>query len=396
MDKINIGEKLGLTGKVMKLKFGNSFDRSARKETSGFHTFKYDFKPASVDASQGATVDVEKGQQISVTIPHHDSSSSTTFRGNHREYSKECVLIIDQKTGEVTLERLSCNVQLKKTRAEKSSKAALNPTGRPVNESAVNDGPSAAPAAGKGIETPQPSNARMKKPLPAMPQRRSEPSIGAVKRGMTSVAPPRKRISKPRPVPQPIRPHAAALAPNSMPILIGDSSGYVEQIVDHDYGGDNDESLALMSFEVWTNPDPLQFTRDVSSSGNFNREASSSGNFTREALSSGNFSREAPKATSSIVNKSCTVKSSATPLSQTSGSLKDAMEMSDGSSSSDSDSGSDDSDSGSEDEAQSEKEPPQVALASRLMPPPAVEQPMPKPSLLIDDLQLSESGSDSE
>ena len=33
--------------------------------------------------------------------------------------NKECVLIIDEETGEITLERLDGNIMLKKTRAEK-------------------------------------------------------------------------------------------------------------------------------------------------------------------------------------------------------------------------------------------------------------------------------------
>lgn len=38
------------------------------------------------------------------------------FKGNQRPYQKECVLIIDRSTGTITLERLSSNIQVKKTR----------------------------------------------------------------------------------------------------------------------------------------------------------------------------------------------------------------------------------------------------------------------------------------
>lgn len=40
----------------------------------------------------------------------------TVFKGNQRNYTKECVLIIDKNTGEVTLEKLHENIQVKKTR----------------------------------------------------------------------------------------------------------------------------------------------------------------------------------------------------------------------------------------------------------------------------------------
>lgn len=40
----------------------------------------------------------------------------TVFKGSQRPYTKECVLIIDRVTGEFTLEKLSSNIQVKKTR----------------------------------------------------------------------------------------------------------------------------------------------------------------------------------------------------------------------------------------------------------------------------------------
>lgn len=42
----------------------------------------------------------------------------TVFKGSQRPYTKECVLVIDRATGEITLEKLSSNMQVKKTRSE--------------------------------------------------------------------------------------------------------------------------------------------------------------------------------------------------------------------------------------------------------------------------------------
>lgn len=42
----------------------------------------------------------------------------TVFQGSQRAYQKECVLIIDRNTGQITLEKLACNIQVKKTRNE--------------------------------------------------------------------------------------------------------------------------------------------------------------------------------------------------------------------------------------------------------------------------------------
>jgi len=52
-------------------------------------------------------------------------TTQTVFKGSQRPYTKECVLIIDRVTGEITLEKLACNIQVKKTRSE-INKAALS------------------------------------------------------------------------------------------------------------------------------------------------------------------------------------------------------------------------------------------------------------------------------
>jgi ELL-associated factor len=61
---------------------------------------------------------VGKTNDITVTVPNMDGAATdqTVFRGNQKPYQKECVLIIDNVTGEITLERLHCNIQVKKTR----------------------------------------------------------------------------------------------------------------------------------------------------------------------------------------------------------------------------------------------------------------------------------------
>ncbi|XP_035205914.1 ELL-associated factor 1-like [Stegodyphus dumicola] len=84
--------------------------------------------PASLDTTKRATVDIGEGHQVTVTVPHIEGSgtANTVFKGSKKPYQKECVLIIDHKSGEITLEKLSYNVQLKKTRAEGSSRIRAN------------------------------------------------------------------------------------------------------------------------------------------------------------------------------------------------------------------------------------------------------------------------------
>ena len=63
------------------------------------------------------------------SIPDSSGVPKTVFKGNQRNYTKECVLIIDKVTGEITLEKLHHNIQVKKTRAENSSKSAAGLSG---------------------------------------------------------------------------------------------------------------------------------------------------------------------------------------------------------------------------------------------------------------------------
>lgn len=116
MQGISMVERLGLGPEVRELKLGPSFTSSSSK----FHTLKYDFKPASVENSKVAKVDVGSDNTITVTVPHLDGAGApqTIFKGSQRPYNKEYVLIFDKNTGDITLEKLTANIQVKKTRAE--------------------------------------------------------------------------------------------------------------------------------------------------------------------------------------------------------------------------------------------------------------------------------------
>ncbi|CAB0008429.1 unnamed protein product [Nesidiocoris tenuis] len=107
-----MAEKLGLGPEVRELKIGDSFSSNQ----IAFHTLRYDFKPASVAASKHASIEVGPNNQITVTHLESAGASQTVFKGSQRPYQKECVLIIDRNTGQITLEKLATNVQLKKTR----------------------------------------------------------------------------------------------------------------------------------------------------------------------------------------------------------------------------------------------------------------------------------------
>ncbi|XP_065337576.1 ELL-associated factor 1 [Cloeon dipterum] len=122
-----LAEKLKLAdSRERELRLGSSFYKK-NAPGSSFHTVKYDFKPASVDVQKMATVDVGSTNDITITVPNVDGASlgHTVYRGNQKPYNKECVLIFDHTTGEFTLERLSSNIQVKKTRCEGPSKLGI-------------------------------------------------------------------------------------------------------------------------------------------------------------------------------------------------------------------------------------------------------------------------------
>lgn len=103
------------------LQLGESFERRPK---AFFHTIRYDFKPASIDTSCEGELQVGKGDDVTITLPHIPGSTPpmTVFRGNKRPYQKDCVLIINHDSGEYVLEKLNSSIQVKKTRVEGSSK----------------------------------------------------------------------------------------------------------------------------------------------------------------------------------------------------------------------------------------------------------------------------------
>jgi len=102
------------------LKIGSSFTGGRGPK---YQTIRYDFKPASVDPTKKSKVEIGESNSLSVTVPHSNGTTETTFKGNLKEPGqKECILIIDRHTGEITLEKLSGHMLLKKTRQERTGK----------------------------------------------------------------------------------------------------------------------------------------------------------------------------------------------------------------------------------------------------------------------------------
>ncbi|CAH8867906.1 unnamed protein product [Trichobilharzia szidati] len=135
-----------LTG-TFDVKLGKSFlhrDPTA----SSYMTMRCDFMPASVDRSQPGSIRVNEGNEVVVNMPNVTSTTSenttatttttTTFRGTARSVQKECILIYNKNTHEVTLERIAHTVQLKKTREGRNPETSCPPkseaTQKPAND----------------------------------------------------------------------------------------------------------------------------------------------------------------------------------------------------------------------------------------------------------------------
>jgi len=101
------------------LKIGKTFEKKS-SNNAVFHSIRYDFTPLSVDEDRMGKLEVQENSAVSVSLPHNDGVNATNYKGSAKPAStKECILIIDHETGELTLERLSNQILLKKTRAEK-------------------------------------------------------------------------------------------------------------------------------------------------------------------------------------------------------------------------------------------------------------------------------------
>lgn len=156
------------------LKLGESFEKRPK---SSFHTIRYDFKPASIDTSCEGELQVGKGDEVTITLPHIPGSTPpmTVFKGNKRPYQKDCVLIINHDTGEFVLEKLSSSIQVKKTRAEGSSKIQARMEQQSLRSNQAGSQFRAPTKPGAGVKT-SPS------PSPSKDNPSPEPQLDDIKR----------------------------------------------------------------------------------------------------------------------------------------------------------------------------------------------------------------------
>jgi len=128
------------------LKIGKSFEKKSNNAV--FSSIRYDFTPLSVDEDRMGKLEVQENSAVSVSLPHNDGVNATNYKGSAKPAStKECILIIDHETGELTLERLSNQILLKKTRAEKPERqtGGVGMAGLTLPNDGLQGGPSSNP-----------------------------------------------------------------------------------------------------------------------------------------------------------------------------------------------------------------------------------------------------------
>lgn len=98
------------------------------KSSSNEYSFLDDFKPASIDPNRTASMDIGRNGKVTLALPNVEGAqggqTESVYQGQIKPHQKECVLIFDHETGEITLERLAQSLIVKKTRAISSNNAS--------------------------------------------------------------------------------------------------------------------------------------------------------------------------------------------------------------------------------------------------------------------------------
>jgi len=176
------------------LKIGKSFEK--KNGNSVFHSIRYDFTPLSVDEESMGKLEVQENSGVSVSLPHNDGVNATNYKGQAKPAStKDCILIIDHETGELTLERLSNQILLKKTRPEKPEKSQGN-----MGFQLPSDDRGCSAAPNPYLVKPEP-----KKPPASAYQVKREPDKPRVGSGGLRPLTPGSSSSKQRPAPAPVQ-----------------------------------------------------------------------------------------------------------------------------------------------------------------------------------------------
>ncbi|KAF8845585.1 hypothetical protein BDN67DRAFT_918894 [Paxillus ammoniavirescens] len=142
--QVDIGTSLGRALKARKgiapPKRANNFpDRD-------FYSFRYNFKPESIDRDRPGSIEVKRGKEsTSVTVerPSTQAGESHLFKGTEQPVKEyDCVLIYDEELGTFTLEKIDSfmsfsydrKVQTSTSTIPRDTASPIAPTRRPVDD----------------------------------------------------------------------------------------------------------------------------------------------------------------------------------------------------------------------------------------------------------------------
>ena len=106
------------------IEIGDSFnDQMGASSTPNFHILRYDFKPKSCSAEKNTYIGISENSDVQVVVPSENMDQLTLYKGSKKPINgdKECLLIFDHSTGQIKMEKLSSNINVKKTREKEHS-----------------------------------------------------------------------------------------------------------------------------------------------------------------------------------------------------------------------------------------------------------------------------------
>ncbi|CAD5207397.1 unnamed protein product [Bursaphelenchus okinawaensis] len=106
----------GLPLGTYELKIGQSFGKS--RKNSDYHTLRYDFKPKSIGGETETFVAIKDNDDVQIAIASEGRDDITMYKGSKKPIKdgKECLLIFNETTGEMRLEKIASNINVKQTR----------------------------------------------------------------------------------------------------------------------------------------------------------------------------------------------------------------------------------------------------------------------------------------
>ncbi|KAH7888098.1 RNA polymerase II transcription elongation factor-domain-containing protein [Phlebopus sp. FC_14] len=123
--KVDIGSSLG---RALKARKGVAASKRSNLPDRDFYSFRYNFKPESIDPAKHGSIEVKRGKDTtSVTVerPSTQAGENHLFKGTEQPVKEyDCVLIYDEELGTFTLEKIDAFMSFSYERKVQTSRAS--------------------------------------------------------------------------------------------------------------------------------------------------------------------------------------------------------------------------------------------------------------------------------